>query len=78
MVFLAGKSPNIRSHRVYIYGSGQPYLYPCAGRRSSKVVSLLVSCFSANYVRHWPAHFGEQPLCATPMFDGRYEVVVHA
>ena len=25
-VFLAGKSPNIRSYTVYIYGSGQPYL----------------------------------------------------
>jgi hypothetical protein len=24
-VFLAGKSPNIRSYTVYIYGSGQPY-----------------------------------------------------
>jgi len=27
MVFLAGISPNIRSHTVYIYGSGQPYIY---------------------------------------------------
>ena len=25
MVFLAGKSPNIRSYTVIIYGSGQPY-----------------------------------------------------
>jgi hypothetical protein len=25
MVFLAGKSPNIRSYTVCIYGSGQPY-----------------------------------------------------
>jgi len=24
-VFLAGKSPNVRSYAVYIYGSGQPY-----------------------------------------------------
>ena len=24
-VFLAGKSPNVRSYTVYIYGSGQPY-----------------------------------------------------
>ena len=24
-VFLAGKSPNIRSYTLYIYGSGQPY-----------------------------------------------------
>jgi len=26
-VFLAGKSPNIRSHTVYIYSSGQTYVY---------------------------------------------------
>jgi len=26
-VFLAGNSPNIRAYTVYIYGSGQPYLY---------------------------------------------------
>jgi len=26
-VFLAGKPPNIRSYTVYIYGSGQPYVY---------------------------------------------------
>ena len=25
--YLAGKSPNIRSYTVYIYGSGQPYLF---------------------------------------------------
>jgi len=24
-VFLAGKSPNIRSYAVYLYGAGQPY-----------------------------------------------------
>jgi hypothetical protein len=28
-VFLAGKPPNIRSYTVYIYGSGQPYVYAC-------------------------------------------------
>jgi len=26
-VFLAGKSPNIRSYTVHIYGSGQPYTH---------------------------------------------------
>jgi len=26
-VFLAGKSPNIRSYTAYIYGSGQPYAH---------------------------------------------------
>jgi len=31
MVILTGKSPNIRSYTVYIYGSGQPYrcVYVC-------------------------------------------------
>jgi len=42
------------------------------GRRSSKIVSLLTSCFTANYVRHWPSIMGpERPLLAAPMFDGR-------
>jgi hypothetical protein len=26
-VFLAGRSPNIRSYTVHIYGSGQPYKF---------------------------------------------------
>jgi hypothetical protein len=26
-VFLAGKSPNVRSYTLHIYGSGQPYIY---------------------------------------------------
>jgi hypothetical protein len=26
-VFLAGKSPNIRSNTVHVYGYGQPYIY---------------------------------------------------
>ena len=33
-VFLAGKSPNIRSYTVYIYGSGQPYIYVVLANRS--------------------------------------------
>jgi hypothetical protein len=31
-VVLAGKSPNIRSYTVYIYSSGQPYLYAFTDR----------------------------------------------
>jgi tRNA(His) 5'-end guanylyltransferase len=42
-----------------------------AGRRSSKLVSLVTSCFTGNYVRWWASHFHGQPLQATPMFDGR-------
>lgn len=42
-----------------------------AGRRASKLVSLVASLFSAAYVRFWPTHFPGTPLAATPMFDGR-------
>lgn len=41
------------------------------GRRSSKLVSLLVSCFTASYVRLWPQHLAGTEMRATPMFDGR-------
>jgi tRNA(His) guanylyltransferase len=43
----------------------------CAGRRSAKLVSLITSCFSANYVRLWPTHLPDVPLQRTPLFDGR-------
>ena len=42
-VFLAGKSPNIWSYTVYIYGSGQPYSSvhtPMQGRQSSTAAAL--------------------------------------
>lgn len=42
-----------------------------AGRRSSKLVSLVTSCFTANYVRQWPEYFPSTPLQCTPIFDGR-------
>jgi tRNAHis guanylyltransferase/Thg1 C terminal domain len=41
------------------------------GRRSSKLVSLVTSCFTGNYVRSWPAFFPQTPLRSTPIFDGR-------
>ncbi|CAL8469408.1 g8949 [Coccomyxa elongata] len=41
------------------------------GRRSSKLVSLVTSCFTANYVRWWPEYLPSQPLQSTPVFDGR-------
>lgn len=40
-------------------------------RRASKLTSLVVSCFTANYVRLWDQHLPTQPLLSTPMFDGR-------
>ena len=48
-----------------------------AGRRASKIVSLITSCFTSAYVRHWPHFFPATddapalPLKANPMFDGR-------
>ena len=41
------------------------------GRRTSKLISIVVSLFAASYVRLWPTHFPTQPLLATPCFDGR-------
>lgn len=41
-----------------------------AGRRASKLVSLVTSCFTANYVMLWPRFFST-PLQSAPMFDGR-------
>ncbi|KAG1679116.1 hypothetical protein FOA52_000471 [Chlamydomonas sp. UWO 241] len=41
-------------------------------RRSCKIVSLITSCFTSNYVRLWASVMGpERPLLASPMFDGR-------
>ncbi|KAI0178769.1 Thg1 C terminal domain-containing protein [Hypoxylon sp. FL1284] len=41
-------------------------------RRSSKIVSTIVSTFTAYYVHLWPTYFQDQPLSAPfPSFDGR-------
>ncbi|KZT54470.1 tRNAHis guanylyltransferase [Calocera cornea HHB12733] len=40
-------------------------------RRSSKILSTLLSIFTANYVFHWPAHFPHTPLQHPPSFDAR-------
>ncbi len=42
-----------------------------AERRASKLVSLITSCFTGNYVRHWAEHMLHVQLQSTPMFDGR-------
>ncbi len=34
-------------------------------------MSVITSCFSANYVRRWPEFLPGQALLSTPMFDGR-------
>ncbi|KAI7835414.1 hypothetical protein COHA_010688 [Chlorella ohadii] len=41
------------------------------GRRASKLVSLVTSCFTGTYVRRWAEHFPDTPLAATPAFDAR-------
>ena len=41
------------------------------GRRSFKVLSVVTSCFSGNYVRLWPSFFPGTPLKYCPVFDGR-------
>jgi hypothetical protein len=40
MVFLAGKSPNIRTHTVYIYGSGQPYIRASPAFSSKNIAAV--------------------------------------
>lgn len=40
-------------------------------RRSFKIVSVVVSLFSASYVRLWSQHLPEVALQYTPMFDAR-------
>ena len=42
-----------------------------SGRRASKLVSLVTSCFTGTYVRRWAEHFPDTPLAATPAFDAR-------
>ncbi|KAJ4455565.1 putative tRNAHis guanylyltransferase Thg1 [Paratrimastix pyriformis] len=40
-------------------------------RRTSKLVSLGVSCFTAHFVMGWPRYFPGVPLTVVPTFDGR-------
>lgn len=42
-----------------------------AGRRASKLVSLICSCFTGNYVRQWDEYMPHTQLQTTPMFDAR-------
>lgn len=41
------------------------------GRRSAKLVSVIVSAFTASFVQSWTLFFPEQPLLSLPIFDGR-------
>ena len=48
-----------------------------AGRRASKLLSLVTSCFTSSYVRFWAHFFPETELRRTPMFDGACGVLPH-
>ncbi|KAK3907054.1 tRNA guanylyltransferase [Staphylotrichum tortipilum] len=60
------------------YGVSDEYSFVCHKtcalfeRRSSKLVSTIVSTFTAYYVHFWPTYFPESPLSPPlPSFDGR-------
>jgi tRNA(His) guanylyltransferase len=59
------------------YGESDEYSFVFAkdsklyDRRASKLSSLVVSLFSASYVRQWGAYFPVTPLKSTPCFDSR-------
>lgn len=40
-------------------------------RRSSKLVSLVTSCFTGHYVYNWSKYIVDTPLQCIPLFDGR-------
>ena len=46
------------------------YLSP-PGRRSAKLISVIVSAFTASFVQSWSDFFPHQPLQSLPTFDGR-------
>lgn len=62
---------------VIAYGDSDEYSFvfhkdtQLYGRRNSKLVSLVSSCFTANYVRLWPHHFQDSALRQSPIFDAR-------
>ncbi len=62
---------------LYSFPASPPHLAASAAthtpaeRRSSKIVSIITSCFTANYVRLWQTFMRYQALQSTPMFDGR-------
>ena len=42
-----------------------------SGRRSAKLISVVVSAFTASFVQSWSAFFPHQPLKSLPIFDAR-------
>ena len=47
------------------------FLFPRPGRRASKLISLITSSFTGNYIRLWPEFLPDIKLQSTPLFDGR-------
>ena len=48
-----------------------PPLLCISGRRSAKLISVIVSAFTASFVQSWGAFFPDQPLKGLPIFDAR-------
>jgi len=67
-VYLAGKSPNIRSKTVYIYGSGQPYSLMSARHvwRENMRCSVFPLC-KCLYMANW---FSYTTVCTVFSFTG--------
>eukprot|EP00388_Colpodella_angusta_P005283 GDKJ01016448.1.p1 GENE.GDKJ01016448.1~~GDKJ01016448.1.p1 ORF type:complete len:341 (-),score=79.85 GDKJ01016448.1:100-1122(-) len=62
---------------VISYGESDEYSFVFTrstdlwNRRSDKILSSVVSLFSAAYIMHWPNHFPDTKMKRLPMFDGR-------
>ena len=62
---------------VITYGESDEYSFVFKrtttqfSRRSSKLMTNIVSLFSSNFVFHWKKYFTDQPLCYPPTFDAR-------
>lgn len=62
---------------VLAYGQSDEYSFVINkhsnlySRRSSKLISVLVSTFTAAFVNEWSAHFPDKPLQYLPAFDAR-------
>ncbi|KAK3244437.1 hypothetical protein CYMTET_45950 [Cymbomonas tetramitiformis] len=69
----------MEEHSEIVLGYGQSDEYSFVlrkntelyNRRSSKLISVFVSYYTAAYVSQWPTHFPDVPLQYLPSFDGR-------
>lgn len=62
---------------ILAYGNSDEYSFvfkknsQLYGRRESKLISIIVSIFTSNYVFLWPTHFIDTVLIYPPSFDAR-------